>query len=486
MSFTGPEFVFFLPLALLVYWALPRRTALQNAWLLLCSYVFYWTWDTRLLGLLVAGSLLDYLVTGALGRHPGGGAHTGRRRTLLALSLTFDLGALAFFKYEGFFADSLNAAARAVGLDLGVTALDLLLPFGISFYTLQRIGYVIDVYWGRSPACKSLLQFLLFCCFFPQLTSGPIARGSELLPQLAKPRHPSLAMAWAGASAILLGFILKAFIAQTIGAAWVDPVFAAPAGYSGAAHWLALAGFAMQVFADFGGYSLMAIGIARTFGIELPANFNFPFLSRSLPEIWRRWHMSLNRWLFDFIYTPLVTSRGWFRGRFDSALVLTFLASGLWHGASWPYLTWGIMQGFGMIVHRHWDEFYRARCRVDRSWVALRRSAWYGAGAGVLTAGFFVLSMLPFRAHSIADAATFGAGLIGAGGAQGPDLGKYPLLCALFIAGYHALQVGRPRLLAQRFLEFPAPIRGMVYGAMIVVVILKLPRAVGTFIYQQF
>ena len=276
--------------------------------------------------------------------------------------------------------------------------LHLILPLGISFYTLQRVGYILDVYWGRQAPCKSLMEFAVFCAFFPQLTAGPISRARELLPQLSAARRPDPQKLTDGALSFLTGFALAAWAANAIGARLVDPVFANPAAYTVASHWVGVAGYALQVFGDFAGYSLMAIGVARFFGIELPVNFNFPFLSRSLPELWRRWHITLNRWLFDFIFTPMTTSRGWFRGRIGVALMFTFLASGLWHGANWTFVAWGFLHGIGMVVNYQWDEFYKSLCRRDRSYVKKRQGHAYQFVAWLLTMAFFVVTLVPFRA----------------------------------------------------------------------------------------
>ena len=492
MNFVDVEFFYFLPLALLLYWCLPRSALVQNGCLLLLSWLFYAIWNWKLLGILVAGGLLDYVVTSYLDRAStvSGEPVRLRRRVALAASLAWSLGALGFFKYEAFFAESFNAMMAQVGLGLSAPVLHLMLPLGISFYTLQRVGYVIDVYVGRSKASTSLIEALLFAGYFPQLTAGPIARGTEILPQLREVRRLEPEGISRGAVEILTGFFLKAWAADSIGLALVDPVFARPGHFGFGAHWTALIGYALQVFGDFAGYSLIAIGCSRLFGIVLPVNFDSPFLSRSLPELWRRWHVTLNRWLFDYIFTPLATGRGWLRGRLDACLLLVFLVSGLWHGAAMTFLVWGLLHGIGMVIHRNWDERYKQWCRVDRAFVTLRRSARYALAAWAATQFFFLCSMLPFRSPSIGAGVDYARGLVLASGNGWPPMeswSAFHALCGtLFIVAYHLVALPGLRVFRDRFQVWPAPLRGGVYGLAVVFLMLAMPIGAGTFIYRQF
>jgi alginate O-acetyltransferase complex protein AlgI len=489
MSFVEVEFFYFLPVALLVYWCLPRRAAWQNACLLALSWLFYATWHWKLLALLIGGGLLDYAVTRYLDRDATA-VPTARRRMALGLSLACSLGALGFFKYEGFFAESFNALMSRVGLELSVPVLQILLPLGISFFTLQRIGYVVDVYLGRMRASRSLLEVLLFAGYFPQLTAGPIARGSELLTQLHEPRRLLPAAIATGAGEMLVGFVLKAWAADSIGVALVDPVFAQPGHFGTAAHWAGVIGYTAQVFGDFAGYSLIAIGCSRLFGIELPVNFDFPFLSRSLPELWRRWHITLNRWLFDYIYTPLATGGSWFRGRFDACLLVVFLASGLWHGAAATFVFWGLLHGLGMMAHRHWDERYKQWCRRDRWFVSFRKSLLYAALAWFATQMFFVLSMVPFRAPSFQAAADYAAALVHSAGSGWPAMTPFQALYAAggiaFIVVYHVAQLGGLRRVGAWWQSWPAPVKGFAFGLAIAWLMIVMPVSSSTFIYRQF
>ena len=497
MSLTEVEFCYFLPLAFLAYWMLPRRTVWQNSFLLLASYLFYASWNPRLLLLLLAATAVDYAVTTYLDRHPApeGGA-TGeaqralRRRLALTISMAFNLGALGYFKFAGFFAESFNQLMTALGLPAALPILSLVLPLGISFYTLQKLGYVIDVYYGRIAACRSPLTFATFVAFFPQITAGPISRGAQLLPQLAAPRQLDPSLIAAGAGTFFLGFILKALAADSL-QILVDPVFSQPGEFGSGAHWVALIAYATQVFCDFAGYSLIAIGCARVFGIELPVNFNYPFLATSLTDFWRRWHITLNTWLFDYIYGPITTGAGRLRGQFAAGLIIVFLVSGLWHGAKWTFITWGLLHGIGMVVHYQWGEYYRSLCRRDRSYVKLRQRPAYKAAAWVLTQGFFLMALIPFRAPSLEDAARFAGSLVGHAGNGFPALGGLRvqlnlLAIALFLVIYHLAELQILRPWRDRFFALPAPVRGATYGLVIVYLAMFVPVGSSTFIYRQF
>jgi len=488
MNLTEIEFAFFLPAAFLVYWALPRRIRWQNAALLLAGYVFYFTWNPRLLWVIAVATAVDY----AVGRYID--AHRGDRRRMragVAVSVVYNVLQLGYFKYVGFFAASLNAMLDAVGLAPSLPVLEVALPIGLSYYTLQKLSYIIDVYHGRIEVCRSPLTFATFVAFFPQLTAGPIVRGGQLIPQLSVARRLDPNVLRAGAGAFLLGFVMKSYVGDWIGQNLVHPVFADPAAYSVLGHWMGLLGFTVQIFCDFAGYSVMAIGVGRLFGVELPVNFNYPFFSKSLMELWRRWHITLNAWLFDYLYGPLTTSRGWFRGRLDLGFLVVFLISGLWHGAAWGFVIWGGLHGVGLIVQRRWDVFYRGRCKKNRVWVKRRRTRGYAVSAWAITQIFFVLTMVPFAVSGLADIGSFLAGLFAAHGTALPGVANFQekfnlLVCVGLFLGYHVVEMGRLRRLRDGFFKLPAPARGVAYGALIVFLCVFVPKAAGTFVYANF
>lgn len=222
----------------------------------------------------------------------------------------------------------------------------------------------------------------------------------------------------------------------------VDPVFAAPSGYATGVRWTSLFGYAAQLFSDFAGYSLMALGTGKLFGLTLPDNFHHPFLSKSLAELWRRWHISLNTWLFDYLFVPLTTGRSWFRGRTGAGFLVVFLVSGLWHGATWTFVLWGLAHGVALAGHHAYDQWYKGRCRKDRRWVTARKSRPYALASWFVTQLFFV--------------------------------------------GYHLLEVGPGPVWKARFLALPAPLRGVAYGLALAFLFIYVPLGASTFIYAQF
>ena len=487
MNPTGLTFALFLPVVLVLYWLVPRRAGAQNAVLLAASYVFYLSWSPEWLPLLLLATAIDWLA----GRLLDDGRLGQRQRSaVLLVSLISNIGALAWFKYRGFFAASFVALLESAGVSVSLPVISVVLPIGLSYYTLIKIGYVVDVYFGRVPACRSPLTFATFVAFFPQLLAGPITRAGQMLPQLAAPRAPTTAMCSRAASALLLGWFMKGYVADWIAPAVVDPVFAT-AGVAGAfSHWLALLGYAVQVFCDFAGYSLLAIGIGRLFGVELPPNFDRPFLSRSMPELWRRWHISLNTWLFDYLYGPMVTARGVLHGRIATNLVLVFALSGLWHGAQWTFVLWGVLHGLALAAHHWWDVWYRGKCRGDRRWVTARRSLPYGLAAWGLAQAWFLASLILFRAPDLGTARDFATGLLGAGSGPGlafDEIMTLNLIVAFgFVIWHHAEGWAPGARLRARFDDLPAPVRGFTFGLVIVWLLVFAPLARGTFIYAQF
>ncbi len=483
MSFTNIEFLFFLPVVFCLYWLGPSQRVYQNGVLLAGSYLFYGSWHWQLLALIIAGTWLDYYVSR---KFVDDSVDEPHRKRLLIISLVFSLGCLGFFKYAGFFATAANDALQSIGIENGLPVLKLLLPLGISYWTLQRVGYVLDTYWRRLKPADSLLDFSLFVCFFGQVAAGPISRGSELLPQLQKARRLTPDWITTGCFAFLLGYTLKAFVAEILGESVVSRAFASPELYSPVFLWVGALGFAGQVFADFAGYSLMAIGTARVFAIELPQNFNAPFLSKSLPELWRRWHITLNRWLFEYIFTPLTTSKGWFRSRMDLGLLIVFTTSGLWHGAAWTFVCWGVMHAMGMIVQRNWDVIYRSWCRSNRKFVTLRKSVPYAFASWLLTMLFFVLTLVPFRAPDIQVAFTYFSGLFQRNGSGTLDISPLVVLSFVFIVVMHLLEMKPVNAVKDLFIKIPPLFRGFAYGLAVALLILIVPFSKGTFIYQQF
>jgi alginate O-acetyltransferase complex protein AlgI len=337
MLFSSVDFAIFLPVVFLLYWFVFQRSLrLQNAFILFASALFYAWWDWRYLGLVFISAATDHLVAIGMERT----SHTARRKLLLIISLTVNLGMLGFFKYYDFFIASFNDSFKLFGRDLGLSTLSIVLPVGISFYTFQTLSYTIDVYRRQIKASHDPVAFGAFILFFPQLVAGPIERASNLLPQFLAPRTFDEAKARDGLRQMLWGLFKKVVVADNC-AVYVDAVWTDPSLHYGSALWVAVLLFTFQIYADFSGYSDIAIGSSRLLGFDLKRNFNFPFFSRDVGEFWRRWHISLNTWFRDYLYLPLGGSRGgkWMVAR---NVAIIFLVSGLWHGANWTFVAWGV------------------------------------------------------------------------------------------------------------------------------------------------
>ena len=338
MLFNSLDFAVFLPVVFLLYWCVMQRNLrTQNAFLVAASYVFYGWWDWRFLSLLLFSSLVDYTVGLALDREE----RPARRKVYLVLTILCNLGLLGFFKYYHFFAENFAEAFRFFGGRLDPGSLQIILPVGISFYTFQSLSYGIDVYRRKLEPTRDPLAFLAYVSFFPQLVAGPIERATHLLPQITRPRNFSYTQATDGLRQILWGLFKKMVIADNC-ALYADNIFNHHELYNGSTLLTGCFFFAMQIYGDFSGYSDIAIGSSRLFGIDLKPNFSFPYFSRDIAEFWRRWHISLSTWFRDYVYLPLGGNRLG-RAKTIRNTYFTFLASGFWHGANWKFLAWGAL-----------------------------------------------------------------------------------------------------------------------------------------------
>ncbi|MBL7474056.1 MBOAT family O-acyltransferase [Robertkochia sediminum] len=338
MLFNSLAYFLFLPLIFFLYWvAFRRRHLWQNILLLVGSYIFYGWWDWRFLFLILASTIVDFYVGKMVAK-----ALPDKRRARLWLwvSVVFNLGVLGFFKYYNFFVGSMVDGLHTLGLEMNsVWTLKIILPVGISFYTFQTMSYCFDIYRGKVQPTNNFVDFAAFVSFFPQLVAGPIERSSHLLPQISGKRKFNYEQSVAGLRLFLYGMLKKVVIADAL-APIVDDIFnhyelhAAPVLFMGAVF------FGFQIYGDFSGYSDMAIGTAKLFGIELRSNFRFPYFSRNIGEFWRRWHISLSSWFRDYLYIPLGGSR---EGKWKAIrnIFIIFLVSGLWHGANWTFVVWG-------------------------------------------------------------------------------------------------------------------------------------------------
>ena len=338
MLFNSIDFAVFLPIVFVIYWfVLNDNIKAQNIFLILVSYIFYGWWDWRFLTLIFSSSLVDYCVGMYLSR-----AETNKkRRSLLLLSIFVNLGFLGFFKYYNFFINSFIETFSFLGFSIQAQGLQIILPVGISFYTFQTLSYSIDIYKRRLEPTEDIISFFAFVSFFPQLVAGPIERASNLLVQFHRKRIFAYEKAVDGMRQILWGLFKKMVIADNC-AIYVNDVFANFGHSPGSTLLLGSFFFSMQIYGDFSGYSDIAIGTARLFGFDLRRNFALPYFSRDIAEFWRRWHISLSTWFRDYVYIPLGGSRCGTRMKIRNTFAI-FVLSGLWHGANWTFIAWGIL-----------------------------------------------------------------------------------------------------------------------------------------------
>ena len=338
MFFNSLNFALFLPIVFVLYWFVCNKSyKYQNILLLVASYFFYACWDYRFLFLLVFSTFLDYFT--GIKMHEA--ANEKLKKFWFWLSISVNLGFLGFFKYYNFFINSFEQAIANLGIHVDVWTLKVILPVGISFYTFHGLSYVIDIYYNRIKPEKNFIEYSVFVSYFPLLVAGPIERATHLLPQLQRERKFNYANAIDGLKQILWGLFKKIVIADNC-AKLVTIIFANSTNLSGSTLALGAIFFAFQIYGDFSGYSDIALGVSKLFGIDLLRNFAFPYFSRDIAEFWRRWHISLSTWFRDYLYIPLGGSKGstWLKVR---NTFIIFLVSGFWHGANFTFLLWGLL-----------------------------------------------------------------------------------------------------------------------------------------------
>jgi alginate O-acetyltransferase complex protein AlgI len=401
------------------------------------------------------------------------------RQLLVGVSVVANLGLLAYFKYANFFLQSLEQGLRAAGASVSLPVLRVILPIGISFYTFEAINYTVDVYRRRVPAERNFAHFLLFITFFPHLVAGPIVRARDFLPQINRRKHWDWARMQLGVQFFLMGLFKKLAVADRM-AMFADPVFANPEQYRTTAVWLAVLAYALQIYCDFSGYTDMALGTAHMLGFKLAQNFDMPYASANISEFWRRWHISLSSWLRDYLFIPLGGSRGtsWQTNR---NLLITMTLGGLWHGASWTFVIWGVIHGLVLIGHRYFRSFCQARPKLNDALLtppgtALRIALTF------LTVSF---AWIFFRATTFSCAMTmFGRMFVKAQG-LGPPMAKDSLivLTAVIIAA-HVFALGG--IWKKWSVRMPAPLLGMSYAVLLTITLVLAPDAGKAFIYFQF
>jgi D-alanyl-lipoteichoic acid acyltransferase DltB (MBOAT superfamily) len=460
LLFPTVTFAVFFLIVLPVSWALMRHQSVWRAWILLASYVFYAWWDWRFVLLLAASTVVNHVLAVAIHRT----AAIGARKVLLGLAIAFDLGFLGYFKYANFFLSTTDNVAGTSFIA------HVVLPVGISFYSFMAISYVVDTYRGELvPA--SFARFAVFQAFFPHLVAGPIVRASELLPQLARPRDPRQVDVSRAFLLIVSGLFLKVVIANHLATSIVDEVFAAPDRHSSLEVLFGIYGYAVQIFADFCGYTNIAIGIALLLGFEFPQNFASPYTAVSLQDFWRRWHMTLSRWLRDYLYIPLGGNR---KGSLKTYrnLMLTMLLGGLWHGAAWTFVVWGGIHGLGLCVER------------ATGWRPTSSAAqWLGR---IVTFHVVCFAWIFFRADSFARAWEVIRRLFTAWGAPSPLVTTSVLLAILVGIGGQYVRPGAIAAVNAGFRRLSLAGQAACFGVSLMLINTLGPVGVAPFIYFRF
>ncbi|RAJ07127.1 MBOAT family O-acyltransferase [Arenibacter echinorum] len=338
MLFNSIDFAIFLPIVFVLYWFVTHKNLKwQNFLIVAASYLFYGWWDWRFLSLIIFSTAVDYII----GRELENEGHQIKRKVLLWISISVNLGFLGFFKYYNFFLDNFVTVFTFFDQPINPQGLNIILPVGISFYTFQTLSYTIDVYKSKLKPTRDFIAFSAFVSFFPQLVAGPIERATNLLPQFYKKRSFEYNKAVDGLRQILWGLFKKVVIADNC-AEYANLIFNNSEDYSGSTLLLGALFFTFQIYCDFSGYSDIAIGTSRLFGFNLMQNFNFPYFSRDIAEFWRRWHISLSTWFRDYLYIPLGGSRGGTWMKIRNTFII-FIVSGFWHGANWTFIIWGAL-----------------------------------------------------------------------------------------------------------------------------------------------
>ncbi|WP_213947816.1 MBOAT family O-acyltransferase [Luteibacter sp. dw_328] len=466
MLFNSLTFLVFFATVFLLFKLL--RSWEARKWLLLvASYMFYTAWNPPYVLILIASTCLDWWLARLIWRED----RPSRRRLLLIVSLVANLSLLAFFKYGGFVLSNAEVLMAAAGVAYHPPLWDVVLPVGISFYTFASLSYTIDVYRKEIAADTPLRDYALFVAFFPHLVAGPIVRARALLPQIARPTDSTREQIGWGLMLVAMGLFCKSVLADTLLAPVADIVYAAPGAHPGAGALAGVFAFAGQIYFDFGGYSLCAIGLAMCFGFAFPDNFRFPYAARGFSDFWRRWHISLSTWLRDYLYIPLGGNRGgeW---RTCRNLMLTMLLGGLWHGASWMFVLWGALHGSFLVAER-----------------VLRRMkpGWFDdtGAAPVLTVVTFLLvclAWIPFRAPDMATGvavltSVFRPGL--------PSLDEAMALLVMALAVAWQWRI-RDQSLEEAAARWSEGMRGMVAAACLVGLFMTSGGDSRAFIYFQF
>ena len=469
MLFNSLTFLVFFAVVYTLHRLMPGWSA-KKLLLLVASYVFYGAWNPPYVAILWFSTTLDWWLARLVWKSES----PHRRRLLLTLSLVANLALLSFFKYGNFLLDNTHMLLAAIGVHYQAPPLDIVLPIGISFYTFASLSYTIDVYRKEIAGDAPYLDYALFVSFFPHLVAGPIVRARQLLPQIKSPRSATRDQLVWGLCLVIIGLFTKTVLADTVFAPVVDAAYANPA--PGAFEsWGAVLGFSGQIYCDFAGYSLCAIGLALCFGFAFPDNFRYPYGARGFSDFWRRWHITLSSWLRDYLYIPLGGNRHG-AGRTYFSLFLTMLIGGLWHGASWMFVLWGGLHGVYLALER--------RIRgIDRGAPLSSTYDW------LITAFTFLvvtLTWIPFRAHDPHTAAKVLEGLFDLQHPPAQDVDVLLICCGAAAALLAWHWANRDISLEGRFQRFSPTLQAAILGGCLVAIFLCSGGDERAFIYFQF
>lgn len=481
MLFNSLEFMLFLPIVFILYWfVFERNLKIQNLFIVVVSYIFYGWWNVMFL-LLIAFTTLCSYISGILIEKS---SDRRKAKIINTLNILLNISILGVYKYYDFFVNSFIEAFSGIGINMQGSLLHLILPVGISFYTFQALSYSIDVYKKKISATKDIVSFFAYVSFFPQLIAGPIERATNLLPQFQKRREFDYCQAVDGMRLILWGFFKKIVIADTC-AGKVDLIFQNHETLPSSSLWLGAILFTFQIYGDFSGYSDIAIGVAKLFGINLMKNFNFPYFSRDIAEFWRRWHISLSTWFRDYIYIPLGGSRnGKWNGLRNTLIIFT--VSGLWHGANWTYVVWGLYHGllFIPLLLLNLNRKHTGNIVENRLLPSFKE-----AFSIFTTFILVVIGWVIFRAESIETAYTYIKGMFGSSilsyprEALGIDTIIYPLIVLFIIIEW--VQRNKEHALCIDIIQFKY-LRTAVYLFILIVISFFIIGTHAEFIYFQF
>jgi alginate O-acetyltransferase complex protein AlgI len=475
MLFPTTDFAIFFCVVFLGHWILNHESRTWKVFMILASYVFYAWWDWRYIFLLAGVSAISQVAAKAVSREE----HEPRRRWIAIAGVAATIAPLVYFKYYAFFAVNVTNGSAALGLNWTPPLIQVVLPVGISFYTFMAISYVVDVY-RRRFVVSSWGDVFLYLAFFPHLVAGPIVRPDELIPQLDVKRDPRNLDVVGAAWLIMGGLFKKVVIANSLSTAIVDPVFGDPSRHSSIEAMAAMIGYAVVIYCDFSGYTDIAIGVAKLLGFRFPQNFDRPYAARSIQDFWRRWHMTLSRWLRDYLYIPLGGNRGT-AGRTYANLMITMVLGGLWHGAAWHFMIWGGMHG-AFLALGQWKRDMRATGRLAEP-SDTRSLRW------LQTASTFALVCVAwtfFRADSSATALTL-LGRLVTGWATPTELVTPAVLLWTAVGLATQFAPARPSQVLQRRLSRLKPVPlGLAFAGALFLITTLGPRGVAPFIYFQF